>query len=155
MALTDDQITAKNFRDFYMQILPYLGKGGSGGINYSTDEQIIGTWIDGKPIYQKTVKFENQTLAYDKQYTLAENVDFLVDNVFAPVMVESNSNTYKQPRNIPYLGTLNSNYYIDGYFVDLLTTNNVLKYQFQLGTNQADNKKYDLYFTIRYTKTTD
>ena len=26
-----------------------------GGANYSTDEQIVGTWIDGKPIYQKTV----------------------------------------------------------------------------------------------------
>lgn len=24
------------------------------GCNYSTDEQVVGTWIDGKPIYQKT-----------------------------------------------------------------------------------------------------
>ena len=24
------------------------------GNDYSTDEQIIGTWIDGKPLYQKT-----------------------------------------------------------------------------------------------------
>ena len=55
MALTADQITAQNFKDFYMQILPYLGKGGGGGsMNYSTDEQVVGTWIDGKPIYQKT-----------------------------------------------------------------------------------------------------
>ena len=23
--------------------------------NYSTDEQVVGTWIDGKPIYQKTI----------------------------------------------------------------------------------------------------
>lgn len=30
------------------------GSGGGGGINYSTDEQLIGTWIDGKPLYQKT-----------------------------------------------------------------------------------------------------
>lgn len=27
------------------------------GHNYSTDEQVIGTWIDGKPIYQKTIFF--------------------------------------------------------------------------------------------------
>ena len=27
----------------------------SSGINYSTDEHIIGTWIDGKPLYQKTL----------------------------------------------------------------------------------------------------
>lgn len=25
------------------------------GSNYSTEEQVVGTWIDGKPIYQKTV----------------------------------------------------------------------------------------------------
>lgn len=25
-----------------------------GGLNYSTDEQVVGTWYDGKPLYQKT-----------------------------------------------------------------------------------------------------
>jgi len=25
------------------------------GLNYSTDEQIVGRWIDGKPLYQKTM----------------------------------------------------------------------------------------------------
>ena len=24
-------------------------------MNYSTDEQVVGTWIDGKPLYQKTI----------------------------------------------------------------------------------------------------
>lgn len=32
------------------------GGGSSGGINYSTNEQVIGTWIDGKPLYQKTIE---------------------------------------------------------------------------------------------------
>ena len=32
--------------------------GGSGsGVSYSTTEQVIGTWIDGKPLYQKTINF--------------------------------------------------------------------------------------------------
>ncbi len=26
-------------------------------VNYSTDEQVVGTWIDGKPLYQKTVEY--------------------------------------------------------------------------------------------------
>lgn len=30
------------------------GGGSSGGINYSTTEQVIGTWIDGKNIYERT-----------------------------------------------------------------------------------------------------
>ena len=37
-----------------------------GGTNYSTDEQIVGTWIDGKPIYQKTITFESaQRFSFD------------------------------------------------------------------------------------------
>ena len=35
-------------------------KGGSQ--NYSLDEQVVGTWIDGKPIYQKT--FTNLSIAF-------------------------------------------------------------------------------------------
>ena len=27
-------------------------------VNYSTDEQVIGTWINGKPLYQKTIEFD-------------------------------------------------------------------------------------------------
>lgn len=30
------------------------GGGSSSGINYSTTEQVIGTWIDGKPLYMRT-----------------------------------------------------------------------------------------------------
>lgn len=32
---------------------------GATPIHYSLNEQVIGTWIDGKPLYQKTYSFEN------------------------------------------------------------------------------------------------
>ena len=28
---------------------------------YSTDEQVVGEWIDGKPLYQKTIRIDNPT----------------------------------------------------------------------------------------------
>jgi hypothetical protein len=31
--------------------------GGGGGHNYSTDEQVIGTWIDGSTLYEKTIEY--------------------------------------------------------------------------------------------------
>lgn len=31
------------------------GGGGSSGHNYSTTEQVIGTWIDGKPLYERVL----------------------------------------------------------------------------------------------------
>ena len=47
----------------------YAPQGGGGGINYSTQEQVIGTWIDGTPVYQITyvyssgINFVNATAA--------------------------------------------------------------------------------------------
>ena len=32
-------------------------------MNYSTDEQVVGTWIDGKPLYQRTVSLTAMTSA--------------------------------------------------------------------------------------------
>jgi len=55
-------VTEERLSEFYGQILPYMGgmpevlaNKFSKGDLYSTDEKMIGQWIDGKPLYQKTV----------------------------------------------------------------------------------------------------
>lgn len=55
----DNVVTKEMLSDFYRYILPYLGGGLSPTTNYSTLEQRIGTWIDGKPVYQKTYIFDS------------------------------------------------------------------------------------------------
>lgn len=54
-------VTKQDLKDFYDGILPYLGSFPevvankfSKGDLYSTDEKMIGQWIDGKPLYQKS-----------------------------------------------------------------------------------------------------
>ena len=53
-------------------------------INYSTDEQLIGTWIDGRNIYQKTIVLSTEKTISNNEWTsieiLAENlgVDFYI-----------------------------------------------------------------------------
>lgn len=42
--------------------IPSGGGGSSSGINYSTTEQVIGTWIDGKPLYQRTFDMKDRSL---------------------------------------------------------------------------------------------
>ena len=37
------------------------GGGGSSGHNYSTEEQIIGTWIDGSTLYEKTISVQSNS----------------------------------------------------------------------------------------------
>ena len=52
--------------------------------DYSTTEKVIGTWVDGKPIYQKTIEFNSSTYTdanKRRQFTLGtiDGVDMLVD----------------------------------------------------------------------------
>ena len=47
------------------------------GHNYSTDEQVIGTWINGKPLYEKTFSWGElnlSSLLTQKEHNIA-NVD--------------------------------------------------------------------------------
>lgn len=48
--------------------------------NYSTTEQVIGTWIDGKPIYRKVINFGSLPNAESKSvaHNIA-NIDFIVN----------------------------------------------------------------------------
>ena len=38
-------------------------EGGGGGASYSTEEQVVGTWINGKPIYKRTWDFSASPIA--------------------------------------------------------------------------------------------
>ena len=35
--------------------IDYTGGASNNGHTYSTDEQVVGTWIDGSPVYERTV----------------------------------------------------------------------------------------------------
>lgn len=45
--------------------------------NYSTEEQIVGKWIDGKPIYEKVINVENFIIG-NNEITL-ENLDTIIN----------------------------------------------------------------------------
>lgn len=38
--------------------------------NYSTTEQVIGTWIDGKPLYRKVIAVETSTVTHNANTTI-------------------------------------------------------------------------------------
>jgi hypothetical protein len=44
--------------------IKFGGGGGSSEVNYSTAEQVVGTWIDGKPIYQRTLQVDQSIHTY-------------------------------------------------------------------------------------------
>ena len=119
MALTNDQITAQNFKSFYQQILPFLNGNSPIAVNtfnksdlYSTDEQLIGRWIDGKPLYQKIIigtlpncVTEGTVVSKNDQHNIA-NVDLIfIEHAFVKDFADWPS-TSTLTRILPY--TLNA-----------------------------------------------
>lgn len=80
------------FREFYITVqytkttdTPGSGQWTPQGVpahHYSTDEQVIGTWIDGSTLYEKTIDIAQYSVtAEDTQFTnlvAIANIDFLV-----------------------------------------------------------------------------
>ncbi|MBR1718391.1 MAG: hypothetical protein IJ715_03890 [Bacilli bacterium] len=69
--------------------------------NYSADERVVGTWINGKPIYQKTITGLNIDITWEAQYVAwTPEISFTalginnVDEIFPGMMgfVTNNSN---------------------------------------------------------------
>ena len=114
--------------------LNYSG-GSNNGINYSTAEQVVGTWIDGKPLYQKTFSF---TLTQNNRSSYGEYPHNIanVDTIFATDV----SGILNKPR--PFTGTAGT----IGAWAN--ATSIVVE------TGQ-DRHTYTAVVTLRYTKTTD
>ena len=112
-----------------------------GGINYSTEEQVVGTWIDGSTLYQKTFDcgaMPNSTYKYVE--TGLSNV--LVVNMFG-VSVNTSDETNTLPSS--NFGTIN----YDRGLAYKYTNNTISLYA---GYNRSNEKAY---VTLQYTKTTD
>lgn len=100
MSLTNEQITAKNFKEFYEKIRPYLNGSFPTPIAnkfdkanlYSTDEQIVGRWIDGKPLYQRTLVSNTQINDGNSDMLFADQlVDIDYIQKACPVMFQTNN----------------------------------------------------------------
>lgn len=104
---------------------------------YSTTEQVVGTWIDGKPIYEVTIDcgyFQNTRNAQYFQHGISD-LDFVIDlQGFFYASVASG--------NLPFFGTAS-----DGISIWVEPT--------RICTiTQSDRSGFHYYVTLRYTKTT-
>ena len=96
-------------------------------VHYSTDEQIIGTWIDGKTIYQKTYEITQVTVA--PSGTRIQNFD--ITNISKIINAVGISAQYQQ--SAPLLAFIDSgNFYLSSSLACAIDT-----------------------ITLQYTKTTD
>lgn len=108
-------------------------------VHYTTDEQVIGTWLDGKPLYQKTIAIHNEsTVSSDTTITTIDST-FRIKNWKAFAI--ENGVSYK----VPYVaGSGNASFY---FFENGNVEFTIRNMSFAAGS--------DFYITIEYTKTTD
>lgn len=122
---------------------------GGGYDNYSTEEQVIGTQVDGKPIYRKTIKINNprnRTSDYSFNSYNLKNIKTIINKY--GVAATDNGTTLV---HIPcYFGTYNQS----EAYIDIYIRPQESKFVLALGSQYA-NSTSQIYITFEYTKTTD
>ena len=112
---------------------------------YSTEETIIGTWIDGKPLYRKTLTF-NTTINSNTPLYIAHNISN-VDTIFVDYSHSYFWNDTVGSYSLPIVG-------YDGGFTDtvycIVNKNDVV-----VCSTGGWGESWRKHITIKYTKTTD
>lgn len=112
-------------------------------IVYSTEEQEIGVWTDGKPLYQKTI--DTGALPNASSTSTAHGISNLEEVVDIEGVCYQSTNKFW--RSLPLITDNNTNY--------LCTVSVNATYVYLYGRN-ADLSNYtESYITLRYTKSTD
>ena len=117
-------------------------EGDGAGEVYSTTERVVGKWIDGKPIYQKTVDCGVGPNTSSKSVSVGiENLDAVVD--IKAIGIDNVNHSFAM---IPYIND-NTNPERQ-LFVSFF--NNAIN----IFGRQYDFSNFNLYVTLQYTKTT-
>lgn len=111
---------------------------------YDTNEKVIGKWINGKPLYQKTVEIEAESTTGMKTYTFAiPDVDKIWIDLSSSFQINPNTGYIQALTNV---WDTNST---GGWELSHTITNvNLMWYRKMWQDDIA-------YITLRYTKTTD
>ena len=130
--------------DFVLQYTKTTDTAGSGqwtpqgvpAYHYSTNEQVVGTWIDGSTLYEKTIYVDSFPNNTSKNLSTPSNLDMLIDSF--GFMKSTTLTGYF--RTLPFAagGTNDVRVDLNGGTLRVVTF--------------SDWSGYDGYITIRYTK---
>lgn len=121
-----------------------------GGATYSLDEQVVGTWIDGKPIYQKTIQDTMPTVTANGG-EVSKAITFPIINIES--VIEIKGVTYNPAKDWWFM--LNTPAWIDRICFmtrcDYIISTNT----FNITSNWNMYNGWSFYATMFYTKTMD
>lgn len=111
---------------------------------YSDEEREVGVWRDGKPLYQKTIYYDNADGISDTSqhdYEIATIPNIYLANSSGYLVNSSTGNSYALPYSVGSKG------------ITVVYKNNEKVYLRTIGDTWGNAWKF--YITIQYTKTTD
>lgn len=109
--------------------------GGGGGHTYSTTEQVVGTWIDGRDVYEKT--FQSTTPSTVNTVSIIEDISSL--NVDVPILLTGN------------VGNVPINWRLDASN-EVICFVNSAKTGIAMQIANSSLIEIDCFLTLRYTK---
>ena len=114
--------------------------------HYSTDEHIVGTWIDGSTLYEKTVSFTTGSDgAYNTYDTGILNPDTIMFDFNASYYETSNAKV----QALSYWGEIPSSGYSNAFCILANKVDNKIRIDYRVGSTASGKTAY---VTIRYTK---
>ena len=111
--------------------------------NYSTEEQVIGTWIDGKPLYQKSFSANSPAIVGSEDTIATFNLS--VDKIISLDLILQSGHEFI-PAGWQYQST---SYAITNVYARATATSLAMS----VGVSAYTSKP--VFATIQYTKTTD
>lgn len=137
------------------------GNGGAAGGGtgeehvYSMEEHVVGTWIDGKPIYERTYVANNISLSGSKLAEAIESLDQVINiSGFADChFVDSNkTGHWTWPINTSVISS--NSYYLEVFYMTIEQSISESGIYCHLTLNGTETYK-NIFVTIQYTKTLD
>ena len=149
MAIQNDNtfLSKGDLKAYHEKILPYLGGNIAMSTNnldyYSTDEKVVGVWLDGKPLYQKTIhtgpfSIEPSSTAAGRGWQRLTAMPANLENLVLARFVNINGTEYKTHQAFAF--TMGA---IDPGYISVVNFRDV---------NLAAD---DAVLFLQYTKTTD
>lgn len=128
-------------------LMPYsFVQTGGGGCSYSTEEQVIGKWVNGKPLYQKTIYIESLP-NYSSIYLAYDDYD----EVISITGFARHKELLAWSIPLPYTNDSGYNTIIDIFTEDTSLPARCVR----IMSPNVDRSNMYGYVTIQYTKTTD
>ena len=166
-------VTEERLQEFYHRIKSYLGftempsgdmseivspkpVTAKGGHRYSTEEQIVGTWIDGSTLYEKVIS----GLAMPQVTTTSEILKYNLSSYGIPsdatvvayeAYIANDTNVYKRCH---FANAVDADYSIM-QFNSWITNDPTTGRQLAVRNNKSTYNDYLITVIVQYTKTTD